>query len=567
MKVKFLTKRGRTYQFSRRVPDDVRSILGKSHWRWSLKTDSLTEAEIACRGHATATDKTIVQVRNGTYRKFTDIQIDDLAIQWSTQFQLINRENIAATLFPDVIALNKPIDEEEKTPIFPSREELEKSVTRWAAQIADAPAPETVDWEKLVDACLDEYLVSNPELSDAWVDILAEQGLDVTQSHGTFIPVVQRPKKVIQRNLLSAVFADFVTGDHGLADNTINEYQLSVDRFKSVHGDLDINDITKEHVKEYRDLLRQVPSRPPNDVRALPIAKQVAWAADGDMPRLSQAAINKNFLGVKAALNHAYNETSILKDPNWRNPFDGFSKKPKKSENSVCRFSDDQIKLVFSSDLYKPRTAEKFWVPLVLFYTGARLTEISQIHVSDVLTDPIPHIVLENLEDEDPVAAKKLKNESSHRTVPLHRELLSIGFLDYVASMRSAGCLHVFPNLPHKKLDGVGDLISRDFIKRFRSYGATNPDSGLNTKSLVTHSLRHTFRTAALRIDDQIFVKIAMGHYVPGVSIQVYGREAYMMPDLLAKKVTDKLQLPSIDIDFLRTQGKRWLKAPSSETP
>ncbi|WP_371931212.1 DUF6538 domain-containing protein [Nioella sp. MMSF_3534] len=52
MKVKFLAKRGNTYQFSRRIPDDVRPVLGRNHWRWSLKTDSLTEAEIACRKHA-----------------------------------------------------------------------------------------------------------------------------------------------------------------------------------------------------------------------------------------------------------------------------------------------------------------------------------------------------------------------------------------------------------------------------------------------------------------------------------------------------------------------------------
>ena len=90
-----------------------------------------------------------------------------------------------------------------------------------------------------MDACLDEYLVGNPELSDAWIDILAEQGLDFADTHGSFIKVVQRPNKTNQRNLLSAVFADFIAGDHGLADNTVTEYQLSVDRFISVHGDLD----------------------------------------------------------------------------------------------------------------------------------------------------------------------------------------------------------------------------------------------------------------------------------------------------------------------------------------
>lgn len=263
---------------------------------------------------------------------------------------------------------------------------------------------------------------------------------------------------------------------------------------------------------------------------------------------------------LKAALNHAHNETNILKDPHWRNPFDGFSKKPKRSKNPVKRFTDEQVQLVFSDSLYQPTTLEKFWIPIVLFFTGARLTEISQLHVNDVQADPIPHIVLENLEDGAPAAAKKLKNESSHRTVPLHSKLLDIGFLDHVAAMRSAGHLHVFPNLPQEKVDGVGDLVSRDFINRFRSYGESHPISGLNTKSLVTHSLRHTFRTAALKLERQIFVQIIMGHYVPGVSIEVYGSDAYMMPDLLAEKVMNSIQLPELDISFLKTQARKWIE-------
>ena len=365
MKVKFLAKRGNTYLFSRRIPDDVRPVLGMNHWRWSLRTDSLTEAEIACRKHAVETDEIINQVRNGTYRELSDAQIDDFAILWSTQFQLANRENIAASMFPDVLPLRDAIGEEEQSPIFASRDELEKSVARWASNSESAPAPGSADWEKFLDACLDEYLVSNPELSDAWVNILAEQDFEVSEAHRTFIRVVERPKSVAPQNLLSAVFQDFLDGDHGLAEDTITEYHLSVDRFISVHGDLDINDITKEHVKQFRDLLRKMPSRPPNDVRKLPMAKQVEWAEVRDTNRLSQSAINKNFLGVKAALNHAHNETSILTDPHWRNPFDGFSKKPKRSQHPVRRFSDEQVRLVFSSDVYKPKTAEKFWVPLV----------------------------------------------------------------------------------------------------------------------------------------------------------------------------------------------------------
>jgi hypothetical protein len=99
MKINVLTKRGNTYQFSRRVPDDVRSVLGINHWRWSLRTDSLTEAEIACRKDGARTDEIIKQIREGTHQQFSDSDIDALAVQWSTQFQSANRENIATKYF------------------------------------------------------------------------------------------------------------------------------------------------------------------------------------------------------------------------------------------------------------------------------------------------------------------------------------------------------------------------------------------------------------------------------------------------------------------------------------
>ncbi|MEM6312027.1 MAG: DUF6538 domain-containing protein [Pseudomonadota bacterium] len=146
MTVKYLVKRGGIFQFSRRVPDNVRNVIGTKHWRWSLKTDSRIEAEIACRRHAVETDDIIERVRNGTYRRFTDIEIDDLAIRWGMDFQLVNRENIAASVFPDVIPKNDPTGDEEQKPIFPSRKELENSVAKWVTEEESAPSPGTADW-------------------------------------------------------------------------------------------------------------------------------------------------------------------------------------------------------------------------------------------------------------------------------------------------------------------------------------------------------------------------------------------------------------------------------------
>lgn len=78
------------------------------------------------------------------------------------------------------------------------------------------------------------------------------------------------------------------------------------------------------------------------------------------------------------------------------------------------------------------------------------MDEISQLHCADVKLSPIPHLVVENLEDEDTALAKLLKNESSDRTIPIHNDLIEIGFFNYVDAIRQSGRTHLFPDLPHE---------------------------------------------------------------------------------------------------------------------
>jgi hypothetical protein len=49
---------------------------------------------------------------------------------------------------------------------------------------------------------------------------------------------------------------------------------------------------------------------------------------------------------------------------------------------------------------------------------------------------------------------RRLKNKSAVRLVPIHRELLRLGFLQYVAQRQSAGDERIFPNLEPGGADG-----------------------------------------------------------------------------------------------------------------
>lgn len=555
--MKYLKPRSRWYHFERVVPADVRHLIEQKEWRHTLDTDSKVEAEARCRRRTVETDEQLKQARSGAYRRLSQIEIEDLAVQWGIDFQLINRENIAREAYPDVWGELNPIGDEAPRPIIRKKADLTQYVTDWMNR-SDITAIETdtPDFEALLDACLDEYLVSNPEISSQWKGVIAELGGPITSTFGT----LKRVKKADPNRRLSVAFNKYLEGNPDLSDSAVSDFGTGVRRFIEFCGDLDVEEIVREHAEKFRDGLMRLPSRPPNEIRALTMQKQLDWAETNETKTLQRGAVNKNLQGVKLALDYAYSDTALIKDRTWSNPFEGFIKKVKQSKTGRKKgFTDEQVRIVFSREVFQPKTVERFWIPIILFYTGARLDEISQLHVSDVKYAPVPHLLVENLEDEDHALAKLLKNETSHRTIPIPNDLLSLGFLDYAEAIKANGHVHLFPNLPHKSGKKRAGYTSRTFMEAFREHGEQHPETQLNTLKLRTHSLRHTYRRAAFNAPDQDFVKIVMGHYVDGESIQTYGWEIYNLPDVLADKATKLIKLPDLDMNHLHSLANQFL--------
>lgn len=474
--MKYLKSRGEWYHFERVVPSDVRDIIDKKAWREAFNTDSKVEAEAQCRRRTVETDEEIRRAREGTYRHLLTNEIEDIAIQWGIDFQLINRENIAREAFPDVWGKPDTIGDESSTPIIRKKADLSKSVSDWMSRTQHFDVKVgSADWDALLDSCLDEYLVSNPEISDGWLDILAEQNILPRIPDRSFFGTPPRKKRVDPDRKLSIAFQKYMKTNVDLSDCARSEFGTAVRRFIEFHGDIDVELIDRTHVENFRDGLKCLPVRPPNKIRALPMPKQIDWANINQSKYLQQGAVNKNLLGVKRTLDFAFEETSLIADRTWRNPFDGFIKKVRQTKNRVRAFTHEQVQIAFSKDVFQPKTAERFWIPLILFYTGARLDEIAQLHASDVRLEPVPHFVAENLEDEDPALAKKLKTETSHRTIPLHDDLIDLGILAYAKAVKDQGHTHLFADLPHERGKDRGGYVSRKFMDGFRNHENSTP--------------------------------------------------------------------------------------------
>ncbi|UDI82186.1 integrase [Xanthomonas citri pv. mangiferaeindicae] len=83
---------------------------------------------------------------------------------------------------------------------------------------------------------------------------------------------------------------------------------------------------------------------------------------------------------------------------------------------------------------------------------------------------------------------QKVKTEVSLRTVPLHPELLKMGFLDWVDGKRMAGQTRLFPAAKATAVNGQGNWITKAFSRHLAEVA-----KGWEPAKRGFHSLRKTF--------------------------------------------------------------------------
>ena len=180
-------------------------------------------------------------------------------------------------------------------------------------------------------------------------------------------------------------------------------------------------------------------------------------------------------------------------------------------------FSADELNGLFHSPLYcgcqddesgfatpgpnKPRRG-RFWVPLLALFHGLRLNEAAQLYSEDVCEeDGIPYLWIREEREDKTKCDKKLKTKQSKRRVPIHPEIIRIGFLHYVKERhRDTAQPRLFPDLHCGKSTGY---FSDPFSKFFGRFVET----AVGEKCKATfHSFRHHFRDAlreaGVSIDD-----------------------------------------------------------------
>lgn len=194
-----------------------------------------------------------------------------------------------------------------------------------------------------------------------------------------------------------------------------------------------------------------------------------------------------------------------------------------------------------------------YWLPLLALFHGARLDELAGLEVRDVEDNEICGLVLHIREN---TIRPKLKNRKhSERSIPVHPELLSLGFAVYVQVAREAGVQGLFPSL------SSGQTFGEGYVSHIK--GILGVEEG---RLVGMHCFRHCFATARrnARVD------LAAANYIEGRPIESGSAVAYGGPAGLAilleelRKVEYPLtfqRAPTVTTAELVEQNKRRLRA------
>ena len=574
----YLMKRGKRWYFHRRVPGDLKEVFTREFWRESLNTDSETEAGIGVIAHIQRTNDLIAQARQGTLRRLDDDQIDDLSMQWAAHYAEVAEELMVAEMFPhlqvgDVFPFSSAerYGEEPKIAVLKDRGQLASEVRRWLSSYREEVRAEGADWEKLLDACHTIWAIKHSNFSLNYnVEALRVPGLKPGESLA-----LDKIEELAKAKHLPATAATLGTAfklyldeksspgrSRPISDRTKQEWNTALRRFCEVNGDLEIERIQRTHVISFRDALRRLPGRPPRAIGQKKVHAQIAWAEQNDHSRLSDTTVAKQITAISTVLEFTYRETDlIVRRSEWENPCAGIAGGFDRGQQATRKpFTDQQITTLFDPATYAPRHASDFWLPLMLYFTGARLTEIGQLLGADVIADgATPHlrITLDNqrliTERFGSHAEKRLKNRYSERLVPLHDDLIEIGILDYVSANRRSGELFLFPDLDHESGEARARNLSRRVLRKLRRLDQI--DAGAQ----VLHSFRHYFKMKSLEVGGAEGVtKLVMGHDVKDdVSISHYARHLQHAVDESKRLIIDKIPLQRLDVSGLRVIGQK----------
>jgi integrase len=303
----------------------------------------------------------------------------------------------------------------------------------------------------------------------------------------------------------------------GLAPGTVSGYPPVFRLLKAVIGEgAAIGSLTHADGEKLFETVKGLPvnAQKRRDLRGLPLAEQIEKANRLGLPTLSPKTINDRYMANLTAM------FSFAQKRGWieRNPVQGLRARAEVAAADAREPFGERLPDLFGAAPWQPRDATgegkpiRYWGPLLALYHGLRLGEVAGLLVRDIGEEqgtPVIHIR---------AGVRPLKTASARRDLPLHPELVRLGFLEFVKERKRKAAADgvLFAGEKAYARQQWGRALGNWFTRRVRSLG-------LKGRKLTFHSLRHDFRDALREAEvERSLADYIMGHAQQGVGA-IYG--------------------------------------------
>jgi integrase len=224
--------------------------------------------------------------------------------------------------------------------------------------------------------------------------------------------------------------------------------------FAEYFSDRPLASFTRRDAARFKELLEDLPANygKAAEYRGIRAEQVVERSKSLDVQRLSPRTVQRHFAALASlwasVIEHGRADTNVFAD--WK-----FAAS-KRARDQRQMWEKDELQALFSSPVWtgcqsanrrsKPGSVilrdEKFWLPLIAVFSGMRQEEICQLRLTDVRQVEDIWIFDLNMR-----TGQQLKNANAIRQVPVHAELIRLGFLAYADEQRKTDKDLLFPNL------------------------------------------------------------------------------------------------------------------------
>lgn len=451
------------YWLRKRVPDDLRGLVGKREEKRSLKTKDAAEAkrsllqalsELEMRwenlreGLRCLSEREAHEIAQAVYDWWIETYRDNPSdqVHWATE--------TGAELWVSArpIEASQPLGETVASNVLEQlkRDPLEKWCMAQADELLTARGLVVDDGGRMKLARAVSVAMQRASLA---LERMA-RGEDLAPGspvlHLSANHAVSRATKTNYVGL-DQLFDDWAR-ERGPSKKTLYEWQRVIKELKQYLGHDDAARIASTDLNSWKSKLLHEGRRPKTirDAKIAPVRAILQWGVDND--RLPANAAERVTLDVK-----------VLATERKRS------------------FTDAEASLVLSSARKQTNPVLR-WVPWLGAYTGARVAELCQLRHEDVLE--IEGVWCLRITPE----AGPLKTLSSERVVPVHSALIAEGFIKF-AKTSSGGPL--FKSLAPDKFGSRGGNGTKMLGRWVRSLGV------IDARVSPNHSWRHRMKTLA----------------------------------------------------------------------